>query len=622
MKKSNEKKYFYSELEDKIIVDFVNNDFKRRQAERKPYELAWELNMNFYLGNQYSYISNSGELSDIEKKYYWENREVYNHISPIIESRLAKLGKVKPLLNVRPASNSENDLYAAKLSKAILSNLTDKNDLASLISTATYWSEITGTSFYKVTWDSSLGDTIGKIDNQEIKCGDAVISVCSPFEIYPDSNGSLEIEDCTSIIEARAFPAAHIKSIWGIDVTGEDVDIFELGNNSFLSNISGKSNITKITHSKKHDHVLVIERYEKPSKEYPNGKLSIVCKDNLLFDGDLPYMLGKDRTRTYPFIKQVSSKQVACFWGISVIERCIPIQRAYNAIKNKKHEFISRLASGVLSVEDGSVDIDNLEDEGLAPGKIIVYRNGSTPPKFLDPGSVPSDFDKEEEKLLSELNNLASVSDVMTNSTAPSNVTSGTAISLLIEQDETRLSVTAEHIRTSIKKIGEYILRLYKQYATESRLNRLLDSKGAIEIYYWNCNDLTTDDVTLDSNNELEESASEKKALLLSLYDKGLLSDENGIVSPSTKLKILDLLGFKNWESYTDIKQLHKAKANKENLSLLNLGDSIEIDDHEIHINEHTRFLISDESNNISNEFKSELIRHINEHKSMKSKQY
>ena len=85
--------YFYSELEDQIIVNSITQDFKERQSTRKQYELIWELCMSFYLGNQYSYISNNNEICDIEKNYFWENRNVYNHIAPLIESRLAKLNK-------------------------------------------------------------------------------------------------------------------------------------------------------------------------------------------------------------------------------------------------------------------------------------------------------------------------------------------------------------------------------------------------------------------------------------------------------------------------------------------------------------------------------------------------
>ena len=60
---------------------------------------------------------------------------------------------------------------------------------------------------------------------------------------------------------------------------------------------------------------------------------TIVCKDKLLYDGELPYVNSRTGYRSYPFIKQVSIKQIASFWGLSVVERCIPIQRAYNAIK-------------------------------------------------------------------------------------------------------------------------------------------------------------------------------------------------------------------------------------------------------------------------------------------------
>ena len=206
----NKNKYFYDEIKDQIIVQNIKEDFERRKQERRNYELAWELNMNFFFGNQYCYISNSSEISDVEKKYYWENREVYNHIAPVIEARLSKLGKVTPSLNVRPSSSSEADFYSSKLARGILNNVVDKNVLKDIIKKATYWSEITGTSFYKISWENNDGEVIGSLDGKEIKSGDVKISVCSPFEIYPDSNSADEIEDCKSIIEARVFPVDEI----------------------------------------------------------------------------------------------------------------------------------------------------------------------------------------------------------------------------------------------------------------------------------------------------------------------------------------------------------------------------------------------------------------------------
>lgn len=66
-----------------------------------------------------------------------------------------------------------------------------------------------------------------------------------------------------------------------------------------------------------------------------------------------------------------------------LVERLIPLQRAYNNIQNRKNEYLNRCAYGVLFVEDGSVDMDDLAEEGVEPGKIVVYRQGSTRPVVL-----------------------------------------------------------------------------------------------------------------------------------------------------------------------------------------------------------------------------------------------
>ena len=610
MEKNNE--YYYSELEDKIIVDSINADFKNRQELRKPFELGWELNMNFYLGNQYTYISNSAELLDIEKNFFWENREVYNHIAPIIESRLAKLGKFKPEFEINTQIQSEESLTSSKITQLILNNCLKKNNIKKIIDTATHWSEITGTSFYKITWDSDSGSQIGLIDDKVINSGDVKISACSPFEIYPDSNDVNDLEDCMSIIYAKAEPIKLINEIYHTEIDGDEIDAFELENQSYTSHISGRSSTTKIIHTKKSNYAYLIERYEKPSSKHPTGKLTIICKDKLLFDGDLPYKTGENLSPNYPFVKQVSINKLSCFWGSSIIDRCIPIQRAYNALKNKKHEYISRLASGILTVEDGSVDIDNLEDEGLAPGKILVYRNGSTPPKFMSPGTIPAELEKEEESLLDELNNLSGISDITKNSTIPANITSGSAISLLISQDDTRLSLTTSHIKNAITQLANFVLKLFKQYATTPRVTQVLDSQGITETLYWSNSHINANSITLKDDND--ETNSSRQNIILSLYTSGLFNDKNGEVSTETKKQIAEAFDIKNFvfeESLTDIQ---KQKAKIENNQIDTLDAPCEIDDHTIHIEEHSKFLLTHDLNEKS---KTKLLEHINQHKKL-----
>ena len=172
----NKEKYFYSEEEDNLIVSSILSDFEERKQERKPYDLAWELNINFLIGNQFSYISDKGEVEKSPKQYYWQGEEVFNHISPIIESRLAKLGKVRPTFAVKPSGSEERDLYCANLSKNILSTFAAKHKLSAQISNATVWSEICGTAFYKVLWDNELGTYVGDSDDEKV-CSEMLLFV-------------------------------------------------------------------------------------------------------------------------------------------------------------------------------------------------------------------------------------------------------------------------------------------------------------------------------------------------------------------------------------------------------------------------------------------------------------
>ena len=82
--------------------------------------------MNFLLGNQYCTISGSGNIEDYDKQYFWQEREVYNHIAPLIEVRISKLSKIRPSMAVVPASSSASDISTAKVSKNIINSVNHK----------------------------------------------------------------------------------------------------------------------------------------------------------------------------------------------------------------------------------------------------------------------------------------------------------------------------------------------------------------------------------------------------------------------------------------------------------------------------------------------------------------
>ena len=62
---------------------------------------------------------------------------------------------------------------------------------------------------------------------------------------------------------------------------------------------------------------------------------------------------------------------------VSLLE---PWQRKYNEIMNMHSVHLDFATYGYVVVEDGSLDIDELSEEGLAPGKILWYRQGANWP--------------------------------------------------------------------------------------------------------------------------------------------------------------------------------------------------------------------------------------------------
>ncbi len=608
------------QVEKENIVRAIIKEYQDRQKQRRNFEKTWMLNINYYLGNQYCSLDHNGNIEDFQRQYFWQEREVFNHIAPLVDLRLTKLSRVRPSMTVNPFSDNDKDIYQAKVSKNILKAFCNAKNLSAILAEGTRWSELTGTAFYKVTWNPELGDLIA-VDQKgkEVRSGEVEVSVISPFEIFPDNNHYANIQDCKSIIHAKAYHIDEIKRLYHVEVEKDNVSILGMDTIANIGGLGYNACSIQTTSIAQNDHALVIEKYEAPTSQFPDGRLTIVAGKTLVYQGPLPYINQENQLRGYPFIKQCSYAIPGCFWGVSMIERCIPLQRAYNTIKNRKHEYINRLTMGVLTVEDGSVDTENLEEEGMSPGKVLVYRQGATPPKMLTGDSVPADFKEEEEKLLNEMITVSGVSDLSNQASQYANI-SGVTLQLLIEQDESKLINSAEEIRNATKEIAKQVLRLYKQFADCIHSTRLLEENGSIEMFYWNSSDIGSDDVVFETQNEMNETVAQKRSMIFEIYNAGLLHDENGKLSNTVRYKILDQLGFGVWDMSQDVTMVHSKRADKENYELLEGKDLEvkEVDDHEIHITKHTVFLLGDEFEKRCQkhpEWEEKLLKHIAEHK-------
>ena len=587
---------------ERALVREVTEKFAERQKQRRMLERGWELNMNFLSGNQYVGITPAGELEEEQPRYYWQCREVFNHIAPAIDTRCAKLAQVRPVMSVRAATGEEGDMRTAKISSNVLRSVLEECSFDETMARAAVWSETCGTSFYKVLWDASARGGEGGV----------CIAAVPPFEIYPEDLSCERVEDQPSIIHARAMPVAEISERYGIKAAPEKAE-FPLAPYAAASNFAG--GLGRGALPVREDCALVIEYYEKPTRAYPKGRFLAVAGGRLAYEGELPYCNGEAGERGYPFAKQCALEFSGAFFGGSIIDRMIPVQRAFNAVKNRKHEFLNRLTAGVLAVEDGSVDTEELIEEGLPPGKVLVYRQGAPAPKMLAPDSLPSEFQQEEERLLDEFILVSGVSELSSTTQNRTHVTSATGLQLLIELDDTRLAVTTDSIRRAVKKVGRQVLRLMRQFAGKRRLMRMTGEGKKVEMYYFSSADISSDDVVFETENEGAVSPSRRRSLIYEMYDKGLFAGEDGSVPEETRERVLDALGFGGLDSARGLKPLHRNKAAEENLRLAE-GEEVRADfydDDDAHISEHTRFLLSDEFA-AGEETKARIEAHLKEH--------
>ncbi|MDE7453957.1 MAG: hypothetical protein K2N22_06075 [Clostridia bacterium] len=593
------------------LVEEVENDFLRRQEERRTIERGWQLNMNFLCGNQYCDVNSAGEIYEEDKQYYWQARRVFNHIAPTVEIRCSKLGRIRPSLTVRAASDEERDLHSASLASAILSAVCEEEDLDGIISDATIWSETCGTAFYKVLWDGTAGSAVGKTeDGKEVKQGDVKIAAVSPFEIYPYSLCEEKLSRQPSVIHAKAMPVQDIYSAYGVKLAGKDIEEFTLSPYSAASHAKGGAPEQKTT---RHGYELVIEKYEKPTEDKPDGRLTVVAGGRLLYDGVLPYINGDGGARDYPFIKQTSIQLAGSFFGKSVIDRLIPVQRAYNAVKNRKHEFLNRISMGTVAVEDGSVDVDELCEDGLVPGKVITYRQGGKPPEMLTLGSIPSGFADEENKLLDEFAQISGTGDLVQNADSFAGVTSATGLQIIIEQDDEKLENSYQQIKRAVKSIGKQVLRLYRQFASDVRLLRFAGENNVLNLYYFKGSDISSDDVVLEADSDANLTAAQRRNVIYEMLDRGLFADENGKLSAVTKNKILEILGYESLSGERDLSALNRARAGEENLKMKSAAAELKAyDDHAVHITEHTAFLLTEK---LTDAAEKRICAHIDMHK-------
>ena len=610
------------------IIQKVLEDLEKRKTERNPLEQQWTLNANFLVGNQYCDINSyRGNIEQIEPVYDWLERETFNQIAPLVETRIANLKKITHMMKVKPATNELDDYAKADISTSVLQHTQKASDFDSKKNTMINWQELTGNCFWLSWWDKDKGekyaveqlfkvDENGNEKKEETAYfqGDLDYGLITPYELYPESIFKQTVEAQRSIILEQVKTVDDIYDLYGIKVEGSNIETFELTPVGSGGGFGYENTTVTIGHRTIDNAEKVITYFEKPSKHKPNGQMIIIVGDeHLVYYGDLPYS-------RIPIVQSVCIEVAGQFFGKSAIERMIPIQRAYNGCVNRIHEYIKRIAIGSFVAEEGSINVEEFEAEGQSPGKLVIYKAGTEAPTPIQIGQLPAEIMQERYNLKQDMEYAAGVSQLMVYGQAPSGATSGKAINALTEIDNTRLSLTGDNIRNSVRKLAILWLEIYKKYATTHRIVNYVGGNNIGKAIVWSNEDINSYDVEYVTENELLMSEEVQQQRFFDAYNMGLFTDKNGVIPTRVKQKAKEYMKCGSYTDIMTIDELQIQSAQRENVFFENgvIPEVSEFDEHEIHIEEHLRYVLQMDFQLLKNkkpEYAKALEDHLRQHK-------
>ena len=580
----------------------VRSELERRRKEKMPLELQWQLNSNFYDGNQYCDINPaSREIEQYPVCGEGKSREVFNRIAPLIETRVANLKKINYKMNVRPATNEFFDLQKAKISTKVLQSAQDASGFNMKKDALILWNEICGSCFWLSWWDNARGgeyarrteefvDENGNISVREnvIYEGDVNYGLLTPYEVYPESIFRQSIEDQKSIIIEQVKTVDEIESLYGVRVAGSEVTAFNLSPQPGAGGFGYEATVISLGKAKMQNCQKVVTYFERRSRTFPDGRMAIIVGDELVYYGALPY-------DDIPLVRVVCKERPGQFFGKSVIEDLIPLQRAYNTACNDIADYLKAVKSAQYLVYEGSVDIDDFEYQAGVPGAILTYRgNPDTPPVRQSSVTFSGDVFTQKYNLEGQMEYVAAVSQLMVYGQTPSGVTSGTAIESLRDIDNTRLALTGDYIRNSVLEMAKIWLGMYKRYA---KLYRVVKCAGVNDVgaaLVWSGDDITDSDVIFSSENELMLSEGSQWQRVLSLLQAGI-TEERLLEEAAEKAREFIRSGAYNSEM--SINELQSQAAERENTLLITgvIPEVNEYDNHKLHAEAHLKYMLQAE---------------------------
>lgn len=595
---------------DEDHVAYVTRLHDEWGALRSPYEPIWFLDVANYLGQQWTMWSRGEGILRQAQAPSWRIRLTINKIQPTIKTLLGKLLRGVPRLICSPTDTTDQAISQARVSERLLRALWDHLHMFNVEQDAFLWALITGTGFFNVGWDPTLGDYITDDDGRPMYTGDMDVSAESPFAI----RGPRYVRDLnrpSELIHSGLFPLEQVRmqfpdtgKLLRPDQADGPLSTYEqrlaalttpVGSAGYVPDVLNDPSIYKMS---LWQDPQVLSPWERD--EYPTGRLTVVAGGKLLYVGPNPFADAK-----HPFVRIRGGVFPGRFWGTSVVDNLIPLQRAYNKGRSQMAEARNLLSAPQILAPKGHGCLRQTNE----PGSWLEYVQGMKP-EYMDPPAGNQWLSDDLNHLLEEFQDVAQVREVSKGGLPAANLT-GVGISLLQEADNTPWGPVAAEMALGLGDVGQKMLNRAHQGYIEPRVLSSLDELDQDDVMeFYSTGELAPVKVRCDVTSVMPESRAARQARVEGLI-KSLVLDP-----VRDRTQILRLMEFGNIESLWLDMDLDVRRAQRENRRM-SKGQPQPIatfDDHEIHVREHNDFRKSTEYETLDEMGRMIFDIHVEEH--------
>lgn len=556
------------------VLSFAKRITERNNSQMQEYYRKWYMQTAYYAGLQNLRWNNYSNILEEPHSPAWRVRMVCNLIQPSVRTMVAKLIKVKPWLDVTPATGDLSDAVIATKGKRVLQFYWDYLGMMTKYIECLFWAGTTGNGFLKVGWDPEAGEFLDVspsdlLSNQDladedrkallklfkkqfniegpvkenkvytVPIGDPFVEVITPFEIIVPQN-------CKNLDDAPWVMQLSIKHIEELhDRYGSAAERIQQGDLSegqlstfYQSRLSSLERVNAPINEYK-DHVLVREVWHRPSRSLPRGARYVICQDEILNEHrENPY-----RHQRLPYIHIREIFVPGKFWGTCATEQLMDIQKDYNKTRSQLVEHKDTMLAGKWLVPVGSgVKDGTITNE---PFQVIRY-NYPFKPEQADIKPLPASMDRLLGFHRQDLEDITGQHEV-SKAQVPGEVRSGAAISLLQEADDTKLNVISVTADRELTKLGSMLLDVIAQYVKEERLASVVGDENYYQSFFFRGSDLVGANlgtpnvsyfrVNIQTFSRLPMNRQAQQEMITYFLDKGIfdpIKDKNLILHMSS----------------------------------------------------------------------------------------